>query len=71
MGCAAILVVTSRRIFNNFRAELDRTEPDRFGPTRCGPVDDVIIGSETGKKLLLTHLSAFRFLPRDATFSNL
>jgi len=43
--CSAILVVTSRRIFNNFRAEMDRTELDRFGPTRCGPVDDVIIGS--------------------------
>jgi len=38
LGCAAILVVTSHRIFNNFRAEMDRTEPDRFGPTRCGPV---------------------------------
>ena len=30
--------VTSRRIFNNFRAETDRAQPGRFGPTRCGPV---------------------------------
>ena len=30
--------VTSRRIFNNFRAETDRALPGRFGPTRCGPV---------------------------------
>jgi len=28
------VVVTSRRIFNNFRALTDRTELDRFGPTR-------------------------------------
>jgi len=28
--------VTSRRIFNNFRAETDRAQPDRFGPTRKG-----------------------------------
>jgi len=32
---------------------MDRTEPDRFGPTRRGPVDDVIIGSETGKSYYL------------------
>ena len=30
--------VTSRRIFNNFRAEMDRAQMGRFGPTRCGPV---------------------------------
>ena len=33
---------------------MDLTECDRFGPTRCGPVDDVIIGSRTCKKILLT-----------------
>ena len=28
--------VTSRRIFNNFRAETDRAQPGRFSPTRKG-----------------------------------
>ena len=32
---------------------MDRTERDRFGPTRCGPVDDVIKWSTDRHYILL------------------
>jgi len=47
---------------------MDRTERDRFGPTRCGPVDDVIKWSEERDYILLPINPNF-FCTNDAPFA--